>query len=51
MVTAMIKGNLAQIQDTYAQRQEATSDNDASKSRTQLIQQITVECVTDVHKA
>lgn len=36
-VIAMIEGKLAQMQDTYAQRQEGASDNDASESFAQLI--------------
>jgi len=38
MATTMIEGKLAKMQETYVQRQEGDSDNDASKSHTQLIQ-------------
>jgi len=47
----MIEAKLAQMQDTYALRQEGAYDNDASKSCAQLIQWTVEECVANVSEA
>ncbi len=39
------------MHDTYVQRQEGTSDNNASDIHARLIQWIVEECVADVFEA
>lgn len=50
-ITAVIERKLAQMHDTYVQRQEGTSDNNASDIHARLIQWIVEECVADVFEA
>jgi len=50
-VTTTIEGKLAQMQDTYVQRQWGAFDSDASESHTQLLHRIMEEFVVDVIEA